>query len=536
LSSLFFCLRPNSGSGLPKPYRAGRVDDVILDGGSEPQLMGCLIAILIMAGILTLPSIFGPLIFWSIAAILYYQSQSNKQQAQELSGQAKQLREQAQQHRELLKAVNPQAYQELVQREAEEAAKAEEERKAVSKRKLYAALGLGGVFLIFWIFGTLGRHSTSVGSSTPTATPEPTAVAAASMPSWATPTPEPSATENQTEVRRAIPVIASPTPTPYVEIPNPTDEQATAAFNDLQDQFHRPHAKSVTYHVATDSYGWIGPKTGKKMSMKRTEFIAELWVGYYNKINGIAASPTPVPSGKSEVAAGEKSIELFVNDPPSRWTAYYGPPKKEEGGGGTSNEWTISGRITLSVTFQDDKAKRLDVANVDGKPPLTRDEASKIMSSIGFKESWSRNANDETHWGDPTLGISASYDEEDGLTIWIENTVITYSDNSPEVVEQKARQLASLMHWSSDPDGKEAGVQDGMSYADLIDTLAQTKHLHGVGPKIEEAVIEYCPRFRGKPDSDERADYRLGFTIAVNGEAERKGLLKSDGSMYKPAR
>jgi hypothetical protein len=69
-------------------------------------------------------------------------------------------------------------------------------------------------------------------------------------------------------------------------IPDPTDEQATAAFNDLQDQFHRPHVKSVVYDATIDSYRWIGPKTGKKMSMKRSQFIAEIWTGYYKKING----------------------------------------------------------------------------------------------------------------------------------------------------------------------------------------------------------------------------------------------------------
>jgi hypothetical protein len=248
--------------------------------GSDTRMMGCLIVILVIAGIVTLPSIFGPLIFWSIAAVLYYQSESNKQQTQQLSGQAKLLKEQAQQHRELLKAVNPQAYQELVQREAAEAAQAEQERQAANKRKLYASVALGGALLFFWL---IGRHSTSTDSPTPTATPESTAVVTSSVPTWATPTAEPSATATQTEVRKAIPVVASPASTPYVEIPSPTDEEATAAFNDLQDQLGRPHVDRLYYTDSTDTYSWIGPKNHKKMSMKRRQFNLEIWQPYWRK-------------------------------------------------------------------------------------------------------------------------------------------------------------------------------------------------------------------------------------------------------------
>jgi hypothetical protein len=39
-----------------------------------------------------------------------------------------------------------------------------------------------------------------------------------------------------------------------------TDEQSTAAFNMLQDRFGKPHAASIWYEKATDSYKWIGPK------------------------------------------------------------------------------------------------------------------------------------------------------------------------------------------------------------------------------------------------------------------------------------
>lgn len=492
--------------------------------------MGCLILLLIIAGFVTLPSIIGPLIFWSLAAIIYYQSENNKRQSQQLGGQAKQLKEQAQQHRELLKAVNPQAYQELIQREAAEVSRAEEERQAANKRKLYASLAIGAVLVLLFIIGNVsktGTHSASTDSSTPMST----AVVESSVSPASTPSTESSTTQNQPEVRKAIPVIDSPSPAPSIQVPNPTDEQATAAFNDLQDQFHRPHVKSVSYIAATDSYHWIGPKTGKKMSMKRSQFIAEIWDGYYKKINGIASSPTTGPS-----PTAQESIKLFLNAPVKAWSEYYGRPTESQIGGNLSMEWTIAGRLTLDLLLQDNKPKRIDVTNVEGKAALTQDEANKIMSSVGFKQSWSRNASDETDWGDPTLGIWASYDKDDTLTVWIENTVMSTGENSPEVVEQKAKQLASLMRWSSDPDSKEAGVQDGMGYADLLDVLDRTKHLHGFGPKIEQAVMEYCPRFKGKADSDERADYGLAFAIAVNEEGERKGLLKSDGSFYKPVR
>jgi hypothetical protein len=75
-----------------------------------------------------------------------------------------------------------------------------------------------------------------------------------------------------------------PTPTSTAqadEIPDPTDEQATEAFNFLQDRFSRRHATHVYYTASTDSFNWIGPKLGKKMSMKRTQFKEEVWKPYY---------------------------------------------------------------------------------------------------------------------------------------------------------------------------------------------------------------------------------------------------------------
>ena len=59
-----------------------------------------------------------------------------------------------------------------------------------------------------------------------------------------------------------------------------SDEQATAAFNFLQDRLRKPHVKRVSYDPATDSYSWIGPKFGKKMSMPKSQFDAEIWPDY----------------------------------------------------------------------------------------------------------------------------------------------------------------------------------------------------------------------------------------------------------------
>ena len=71
--------------------------------------------------------------------------------------------------------------------------------------------------------------------------------------------------------------------TPSVELPNMiTNEQATAAFNFLQDQLGRPHLRTgmVTYDAKTDSFTWIGPKFGKRMSQSRESFITEIWANY----------------------------------------------------------------------------------------------------------------------------------------------------------------------------------------------------------------------------------------------------------------
>jgi hypothetical protein len=65
-----------------------------------------------------------------------------------------------------------------------------------------------------------------------------------------------------------------------------SDEQATAAFNFLQDKRGTPHVKRVWYDAGTDPYNWIGRQLGKKMSMPRSQFDAEIWADY------VKANPT----------------------------------------------------------------------------------------------------------------------------------------------------------------------------------------------------------------------------------------------------
>jgi hypothetical protein len=130
------------------------------------------------------------------------------------------------------------------------------------------------------------------GATKPSSTPRPEPVVNVTPTPIVETTPVPTPTAGTVTANDTTPVpraslVATPAPSAEAEyIPDPTDEQATAAFNDLQDQFHRPHATSVVYSSLTDSYNWIGPKTGRKMLMKRSQFIAEIWTGYYKKVNG----------------------------------------------------------------------------------------------------------------------------------------------------------------------------------------------------------------------------------------------------------
>jgi len=142
----------------------------------------------------------------------------------------------------------------------------------------------GGCLMLFGLvaFGYLiaplnkTQTSTNEAATSVQSSPSPTSELTQTETTVATPAPNASSSP---EVRRAIPVGASP----IVEIPSPTDEEATAAFNDLQDQFRRPHVDRVYYTASTDSYNWIGPKYHKKMSMKRPQFHVEVWQPYWRK-------------------------------------------------------------------------------------------------------------------------------------------------------------------------------------------------------------------------------------------------------------
>jgi hypothetical protein len=71
--------------------------------------------------------------------------------------------------------------------------------------------------------------------------------------------------------------MPQPTPQPTAE-PQGTplsDAEALARFNALQDRNGRPHAKAVHYDSKTDSYDWIGPTKGRKMSEPRDQFESE---------------------------------------------------------------------------------------------------------------------------------------------------------------------------------------------------------------------------------------------------------------------
>jgi hypothetical protein len=82
----------------------------------------------------------------------------------------------------------------------------------------------------------------------------------------------------------AMPVLAQSSGSNWSGyIPNPSDEQALAAFNDLQDQLGKSHANRITYYAKDDSYHWIGPKYHKPLKMVRQEFDSEVWYPYWKK-------------------------------------------------------------------------------------------------------------------------------------------------------------------------------------------------------------------------------------------------------------
>jgi hypothetical protein len=91
-----------------------------------------------------------------------------------------------------------------------------------------------------------------------------------------------------------------------------SNEQATTAFNELQDTFHRPHVQSVTYDPKTDSYFWIGPKHGKKMSLSRKEFDEEVSMPYLLAHQSI---PSPTPAAKPADPGPTPTPVADPNDP-----------------------------------------------------------------------------------------------------------------------------------------------------------------------------------------------------------------------------
>jgi hypothetical protein len=57
----------------------------------------------------------------------------------------------------------------------------------------------------------------------------------------------------------------------------PSNAQASLLMNRLQDRLGKPHVKGgVWYDAATDTYNWIGPKFGRRMSMPASQFLDEV--------------------------------------------------------------------------------------------------------------------------------------------------------------------------------------------------------------------------------------------------------------------
>jgi hypothetical protein len=222
-------------------------------------------------------------------------------------------------------------------------------------------------------------------------------------------------------------------------------------------------------------------------------------------------------------AFGGTSLKLFPNNPKKDWIAYYGQPD--------GDTWTLNKVWELTVAFLNaGLPSSIVITHVEGQPQVSLEQATGIMASIGVVNTWT-DPKDKgiTNWGDPTMGISASYDTDDGLHIWEQgNTILTYQDNSPEVVAQKVQEFARLMRWSTDPDPKEAGIQDGAFYADLVAAVRRAKHVRGMGPKIQEEIQNLNPQFHG----DERGEYGLAFALSFNEEAVAKRLLKKGDSIY----
>jgi hypothetical protein len=70
---------------------------------------------------------------------------------------------------------------------------------------------------------------------------------------------------------------AKPTVRPATPATRPSNAQASAAMDRLQDALGKPHVKGgVWYDRATDTYNWIGPKFGRQMSEPASQFLYEV--------------------------------------------------------------------------------------------------------------------------------------------------------------------------------------------------------------------------------------------------------------------
>lgn len=57
----------------------------------------------------------------------------------------------------------------------------------------------------------------------------------------------------------------------------PNNKEASAAMNRLQDALRKPRVKGgVWYDAAADTYNWIGPKFGRRMSESRVQFLNDV--------------------------------------------------------------------------------------------------------------------------------------------------------------------------------------------------------------------------------------------------------------------
>ena len=70
---------------------------------------------------------------------------------------------------------------------------------------------------------------------------------------------------------------ANPNAKPVPSTSRPDNTQASLAMNRLQDAMGRPRVKGgVWYDAEADTYDWIGPKLGRRMSEAASQFLYEV--------------------------------------------------------------------------------------------------------------------------------------------------------------------------------------------------------------------------------------------------------------------